>query len=369
MTPPMFTPLALRGLTVPNRVAVSPMCMYSADDGTPNDFHLVHLGGFAMGGAGLVFTEMTDVNREGRITDGCAGMYKPEHVAAWRRIVDFVHNTTASKIGIQLSHAGRKGSTKKMWEASNEPRDDGNWPLVAPSPLPLLPHSQVPREMTKADIAQLRDDFVRAARMSDEAGFDILELHFAHGYLVSSFISPLTNHRTDEYGGSLENRMRLALEIFHAVRAVWPERKPISVRISAVDWIDGGTTIDDAVDIARLLKKAGLDILDVSTGSVTAEPRPRMSGLFQTPFSARIRREIGIPTITVGAFASPHEMNRVIDNSEADLCMMARGHLYDPFYTRHAARALGYKGLPWPKQYIAADVFTSPWMLPPPGNA
>ena len=264
--PPMLTPFALRRLALANRIVMSPMCMYSADDGTVNDFHVVHLGSRAMGGAGLVFTEMTDVSPEGRISPGCAGMYKPEHVGAWQRVVDFVHRWTEGRIGIQLGHAGRKGSTRRMWEGIDQPLDDGNWPLVSASPIPYLPHSQVPRAMDRADMDRVRDDFVRAAHMAQEAGFDLLELHFAHGYLLASFISPLTNRRDDGYGGDVAARMRYPLGVFDAVRAAWPAHKPMSVRISAVDWAPGGQTLDDSVQVARLLREHGCDIIDVSAG-------------------------------------------------------------------------------------------------------
>ncbi|MGE0746824.1 MAG: hypothetical protein AB7K86_16325 [Rhodospirillales bacterium] len=365
-TPPMFTPYAMRGVTVPNRLAVSPMCMYSADDGTPTDFHLVHLGGFAMGGTGLVMTEMTDVSADGRITPGCAGLYTAEHVKAWRRVADFIHGNTPAKFGIQVSHAGRKGSTHRPWDGgSNKPLEPGGWETIAPSSLPLLPESPPPRAMTEDDIARVRADFVRTARLADEAGFDVIELHFAHGYLVAQFISPLTNQRNDGYGGPVENRARLAVEILTDVRKVWPADKPIMARISSVDFIDGGTTVEDAVVIARMLKDAGLDLLDVSSGGTTAAPRPRIPGLFNAPAARRIRAETGLPTALVGNFASPHEMNDAVASGVAEICMLGRGHLYDPAYARHAARALG-QPLPWPKQYVLGDSFASPWALAAP---
>ena len=355
--PPMFTPFSLRDLTLPNRVVMSPMCMYSADDGTVNDFHLVHLGSRAMGGAGLVFTEMTDISPEGRISTGCAGMYKPEHVAAWKRVVDFVHDVAGGKIGIQLAHAGRKAATKLGWEGGNVPLEEGAWEIIAPSAIPFSEAHQTPKEMTRADMERVRDAFARGAEMADEAGFDVIELHFAHGYLLSTFISPLSNRRQDEFGGPLGNRMRYPLEVFAAVRAVWPDHKPISIRISAVDWAEGGTTEEDAVEIAGLLKEAGADIIDVSSGNVTDTPRPRLEGLFQTPFSEKIRREADIPTMTVGNISTPDQINDVIGDGRADLCVIAKGHLYDPYFTMHAARALGYDDAPWPKQYLAANMF------------
>lgn len=356
--PPMFTPFRLRGLVLRNRVVVSPMCQYSAEDGTPNDWHLVHLGSRAVGGAGLVFAEMTGVSRDARISPRCAGMYKPEHVAAWKRIVDFIHAYTEAKIGLQLGHAGRKGATRLAWEGMDEPLPSHErWPIVAPSPVPWLPHSPVPREMNRDDMDRVRDDFARAARMSDEAGFDILELHFAHGYLLGSFISPLTNLRRDQYGGSLENRMRFPLEVFDAVRAVWPADKPVSVRISATDWAPGGTGIEDAVVIARLLKSHGCDIVDVSAGQTVPYQRPVHGRQFQTPFAERIRREAGIATMAVGNISSYEDVNTILAAGRADLCVLARAHLWDPYFTRHAAYAQNYE-LAWPPQYSSLRRYT-----------
>lgn len=347
--PPMFTPYRLRDLQLDNRVVVSPMCMYSAEDGTVDDWHLVHLGSRAMGGAALVITEMTDVAADGRITPGCAGMYREEHVGAWRRITDFVHRTPA-KIGIQLAHAGRKGSTKVMWEGIDQPLDDGNWPLLAASALPWAPGSQTPKAMDRADMDRVKADFVRSTEMAAEAGFDLIELHGAHGYLLATFLSPLTNHREDEYGGSLENRLRYPLEILTAIRAVWPDDKPISVRVSATDWAPGGTTAEDAVQMARALVAAGADIIDVSTGQTVRGARPSYGRLYQTPFAERIRLETGIPVMTVGGISSYADVNSILAAGRADLCVLARAHLYDPYWTRHAANEQGYD-LPWPDQY------------------
>jgi anthraniloyl-CoA monooxygenase len=355
--PPMFTPFRLRELVLPNRVVVSPMCQYSAEDGTPGDWHLVHLGSRALGGAGLVMTEMTNVSREARISPACAGMYRPEHVTAWKRIVDFVHGATGARIGLQLGHAGRKGSTRRMWEGIDEPLPEGNWPLVSASPLPYLPHSQVPREMDRRDMDRVRDDFARAAGMGNEAGFDLLELHFAHGYLLASFISPLTNRRQDAYGGALANRLRFPLEVFDAVRAVWPAAKPISVRLSATDWAEGGLPPAEAVDVARALRLRGCDIIDVSAGNTVPDEAPAHGRLFQTPFSDRIRHEAGIPTMTVGGVASYADVNSILAAGRADLCVLARAHLWDPYWTRHAAREQGVE-LPWPPQYVSAATFT-----------
>src|SRR3954454_22904505 len=349
--PPMFTPFRLRELELANRVVVSPMDMYSSVDGTPGDFHLVHLGARGLGGAGLVMTEMICVSAEGRITPGCGGLYRDDHTAAWRRIVEFVHAHGGAKIGCQLGHSGRKGSTKVMWEGEDVPLDDGNWPLLAPSPLPYLAGtSQVPREMTRADMDAVRDDFVAATRRADAAGFDLLEVHMAHGYLLSSFLSPLTNVRDDEYGGSLENRARYPLEVFAACRAVWPEHKPMSVRVSAHDWSDGGFTDDDAVAFARMLREAGCDIVDVSSGQVWPEQQPAYGRSFQTPFADRIRHEAGIPAIAVGAISSHDDVNTILLAGRADLCALARPHLWDPQWTLHAAADQEHD-LDWPLQY------------------
>ena len=355
--PPMFTPFRLRDLVLDNRVVVSPMCQYSAEDGTPHDWHLVHLGSRALGGAGLVMAEMTDVSREGRISPGCTGMYSPEHVAAWRRIVGFVHANSRAAIGLQLAHAGRKGSTRRLWEGIDEPLPDGNWPLMSASALPFLPQSQVPRAMHRRDMDGVREDFVRAARMADEAGFDLLELHFAHGYLLASFLSPLTNQRRDEYGGVLANRARYPLEVFSAVRAVWPARKPMSVRISATDWAPGGFMPDDAVELARMLKACGCDIVDVSAGQTVPDAPPVYGRLYQTPFSDRVRQEAGIPTMTVGAIATYADVNSIIAAGRADLCVLARTHLYDPYWTLHAAWEQGWE-IPLANQYISLRNFT-----------
>jgi anthraniloyl-CoA monooxygenase len=358
-TPPMFTPFSLRDLTIPNRVVVSPMCMYSAEDldGTPTDFHIVHLGSRAVGGTGLVMTEMTQISREGRISPGDAGIWDDKHIEPWKRVVDFVHHHSDAKIGMQLGHAGRKGCEPLSWNRGGPLPDDQKWEMVAPSAIPFGPGKDTPRAMNQSDIAKVVDDFVHGAEHANEAGFDIIEIHGGHGYLLSSFISPLSNRRTDNYGGDIEGRMRLPLEVFRAVRAVWPEEKPISIRISAIDWVEGGNEMAEALVVARLFKEAGLDILDVSSGNITHVRRPAVSGLFQTPFSEEIRREVGIPTMTVGNIATPEQINDVIAEGRADLCCMAKGHLFDPYFVRHAARKLGYDALKWPKQYPAAAVF------------
>ncbi|QCP52159.1 bifunctional salicylyl-CoA 5-hydroxylase/oxidoreductase [Trinickia violacea] len=353
--PPMFTPFTLRGVTLKNRVVVSPMAQYSAVDGIAGDYHLMHLGARAMGGAALVMTEMTCVSPEARITPGCPGMYAPEHLKAWRRIVDFVHANSDAKIGMQLGHAGAKASTRVSWEGIDLPLPEGNWPLVSASPQQYLKDvSQWSREASREDLRAITQQFVRATEMAEEAGFDWLELHCAHGYFLSSFLSPLTNHRTDDYGGSLANRLRYPLEVFAAIRKVWPQHKPISVRISAHDWVDGGTTPDDAVEIARAFKAAGADMIDVSSGQVSKEEKPVFGRMFQTPFSDRVRNEAGIATIAVGAISEADHVNSIIAAGRADLCAVARPHLANPAWTLTEAAKIGYFDVIWPKQYTAA---------------
>ncbi len=352
-TPPMFLPFKLRDMQLGNRVVVSPMATYSAHDGVPNDFHLVHLGARALGGAGLVFTEMTCVTPQGRITPGCAGIYTDEQMRAWQRIVQFVHCQTDAKICLQLGHSGLKGSTRLGWEGMDEPLDSDNWELIAPSPVAWSPRNQVPREMTRADLDAVRQAFVQATMLGEQAGFDMIELHAAHGYLLSSFISSLTNHRTDEYGGGLANRLRYPLEIFRAMRALWPTHKPMSVRISATDWVEGGIMPDDAVEIARAFKQAGVDLMDVSAGQTSIKAKPVYGRMFQTPFADRIRNEIGIPTMAVGNITEPDHLNSIIAAGRADLCALARPHLSNPNFALHAAAGLRYAEQIWPKQYLA----------------
>ncbi|WP_374116950.1 bifunctional salicylyl-CoA 5-hydroxylase/oxidoreductase [Streptomyces sp. MNU76] len=357
-TPPMFTPFRLRGLTLRNRVVVSPMDMYSATDGVPGDVHLVHLGARALGGAGLVMTEMVCVSPEGRITPGCAGLWNTRQADAWRRTVTFVHEwAPGTAIGVQLGHSGRKGSTKRMWEGIDEPLDTGNWPLAAASPLPYKPGGQTPRELSRAHLTDIREQFASAALRAARSGFDLLELHCAHGYLLSGFLSPLTNRRTDRYGGSLDHRLRFPLEVFDAVRAVWPQERPMTVRISATDWADGGTTADDAVAIARAFVAHGADAIDVSTGQVVADEQPEYGRSYQTPYADRIRHEVGVPVIAVGAISSWDDVNSLILAGRADLCALARPHLYDPHWTLHAAAEQGYEGpgAPWPAPYRAGS--------------
>ena len=355
-TPPMFTPFRLRDMRLVNRVVCSPMCMYSAYDGLVDEFHLVHLGSRALGGAGLVCTEMTDVSADGRITPGCAGMYRPEHVAAWKRVVDFVHARSQAKIAMQLAHAGRKGSTKVPWEwtpgRNDEPLDSGNWELIAPSAIPYQRYSAVPRPMERADMDRVKADFARAVHMAEEAGFDMIELHMAHGYLLSSFLSPLSNVRTDAYGGSLENRMRYPLEVFEAMRAAWPADKPMSVRVSATDWVPNGFTGEDAVVLARALKERGCDVIDVSTGQTAPEAHPQFYGrMYQTPFADEIRNDVKIPTMTVGNITTADQANTILASERADLVVLARPHLKNPHWTFAAAEEQGFSDLAWPAQY------------------
>lgn len=352
--PPMFQPFRIGGLELANRVVVSAMDMYKAVDGVPNDFHLVHLGGKALGGAGLVMTEMVCVSPHGRITPGCTGIWTQEQARQWARITDFVHQESQAAVGIQLGHSGRKGSTKLMWVYMDHPLDEGNWDLVAPSPLPYYPGvSQVPAELSESQLAAIRDDFVNCARRADEAGFDLLELHCAHGYLLSSFISPVTNRRSDRYGGSLANRLRFPLEVFAAVRAVWPEHKPMTVRISAHDWVEGGITGVDSVQVAAAFRDSGADAIDVSSGQVTPDEQPAFGRSYQTPFADAIRNQVGIATIAVGVISSYDDVNSLLLAGRADLCAVGRAHLYDPSWTLHAAADQGYTGpavrwpLPW----------------------
>jgi anthraniloyl-CoA monooxygenase len=352
--PPMFTPFTVRGLTLKNRVIVSPMATYMAADGVPNDFHLVHLASRAMGGAAMVGTEMTCVSPRGRITPACPGMWNEEQQNAWRRIVQFVHTHTDTKIALQLGHSGRKGSTRRGWEGIDLPLESGNWPLLSASPIPFIEGiSQLPSEATPADMDRILAEFVAAAKRGVVAGFDWLELHCAHGYLLSSFISPLTNQRKDEFGGSLENRCRYPLEVFKAMRAVWPTEKPMSVRISAHDWVSGGLTPEDATEVARLFCSAGADVIDCSSGQVSKSEKPVYGRMFQVPFSDRIRNEVHIPTIAVGNIYEGDHVNTIIAAGRADLCAIARPHLADPSWTLHEAAKQGYKDVKWPDQYLA----------------
>ena len=349
--PPMLTPFRLRGVTLANRIVVSPMAQYSCVDGVPDDYYLVHLGSRAHGGAGLVFTEMTCVAADARISPGCAGLYDDVQRDAWRRIVDYVHARTPAKIALQLGHAGPKGSTQLGWEDADEPLVEGNWPLIAPSAIAYGPGNQVPRAMTAEDMTRVRDEFVAATARAIDCAFDWLELHCAHGYLLSAFLCPLTNQRGDEYGGTLENRCRYPLEVFRAMRACWPAERPLSVRISAHDWAPGGNTPDDAIAIARLFKDAGADLIDVSSGQTTREARPIYGRMYQTPFSDRIRNEVGIATMAVGAIFEPDHVNSILMAGRADLCALGRPHLADPYWTLHAAAQLGYPDVDWPVQY------------------
>ena len=351
---PMFVPLRLREVELSNRIVVSPMAQYKAVDGTLTDWHFSHYTSRALGGAGLVFTEMTCVSPEGRITPGCPGLYTPEHETAWKRIVDFIHAETPAKVAIQLGHSGPKGSTQLGWEEMDAPLPAGNWPIMGPSPIPWSSANQTPQEMTRADMDQVRKEFVEAARMATRAGFDLLELHCAHGYLLSAFITPLTNVRTDAYGGSLDNRLRFPLEVFESVREIWPSHLPMSVRISANDWVgEDGIQPDDAVVIADRFREAGADIIDVSAGQTSTRARPVYGRMFQTPFADRIRNDVGIATMAVGNIYEPDHVNSILMAGRADLCCLARPHLADPFWTLHAAASLGYEGMDWPRPYEA----------------
>jgi anthraniloyl-CoA monooxygenase len=346
--PAMFQPYRIGGLELKNRIIVSPMDMYSAVDGVPGDFHKVHLGSKALGGAGLVMTEMVCVSEAGRITPGCSGLYTDAQRDSWKEIVDFVHTRSTAKIGAQLGHSGRKGSTKLMWEGIDQPLDSGNWTAVGPSALPYGPGNQTPVELDRAGMDAIKAEFVEAACRAEEAGFDLLEIHAAHGYLLSSFLSPVSNRRTDEYGGSLENRLRFPLEVFDAVRAAWPAGKPVTVRISATDWIEGGNTSDDSVGIARAFVAHGAAGLDVSTGQVGKEEKPAFGRSYQTPFADRIRQEVaapaGVAVIAVGAISSYDDVNSILLAGRADLIALGRTHLYDPQWTLHAAAEQEYAG-------------------------
>ena len=352
--PPMFAPLKLREMEVANRITVSPMAMYSAVDGVPNDFHFVHLGERALGGAGLVFTEMTCVSPEGRISPGCTGMWNDEHVAGWKRIVDFVHSNSKAKICLQLGHSGAKGSTRLGWEGDNEPLTDGNWPVMAASDVPWSPANQVPRPMTRADMDDVRDQFVAAVRMGIDAGFDMIELHAAHGYLLSGFITPLQNRRTDDYGGTLENRLRFPLEVFEAMRDAWPSDRPMSVRISATDWAGGDAISPEvAVEVGQAFARVGADLIDVSAGQTWDGQQPVYGRMFQTPFSDRIRNEGRLATMAVGNIYEPDHANSILAAGRADLVALARPHLVDPFWTLRAAAQLDYRDVHVPPQYLS----------------
>ncbi|MFO0982369.1 MAG: bifunctional salicylyl-CoA 5-hydroxylase/oxidoreductase [Planctomycetota bacterium] len=353
--PPMFTPFTVRALTLANRVVVSPMCQYSAQDGVPGEWHLVHLASRAVGGAALLFTEMTDVTADGRITYGCTGLWNDQQTAAWRRIVTFVHTHSRARIGIQLAHAGRKGSCRLPWEGDDPLRDHTAWQTLAPCAMPFAPGWHVPRAMSRADMDRVRDAFAAAAQRAEHAGFDVVELHMAHGYLLSSFISPKSNLRDDGYGGALANRMRFPLEVLDGVRAVWPSDKPLFVRISASDWLDqeGGLTIGDSVEVARLLKAHGCDVVDVSSAGNTPDSHPEYGRMYQVPFAEQIRHEANVPVMAVGAIQGADHVNTVIAAGRADLCALARPHLADPYLTRNAAIKYGFAELWWPNQYLA----------------
>lgn len=355
-TPPMFTPFRLRDLIVPNRVVVSPMAQYTAVNGVPSDWHFVHLGSRAIGGAGLLFVEMTCTSPDARITPGCTGLWNEEQCAEFKRIVEFVHTNSQAKICMQLGHAGRKGSTQVLWQEADKPLPNpaDNWPLVSASPLPYYPgESQTPHELTRTDMDQIIADFVRSTRYAEKAGFDMIEIHMAHGYLLASFISPLTNQRTDKYGGSIENRLRFPLELFRACRAVWPQHKPMSVRISASDWYPGGLREAELTKLAYLFKEAGVDLMDVSSGQTVPEQKPVYGRMYQTPFADQIRHEVGIATMAVGAITTPDQVNTILLQGRADLVALARPHLSNPYFTLQAAAHYQYKPQHWPNQYLS----------------
>jgi len=355
-TPPAFLPFTVRGCTLPNRVVVSPMCQYSATDGLPNDWHLVHLGGRAIGGAGLLFTEMTNVSADARISLGCAGMWNDDQMRAWRRIVDFVHAHSGARIGMQLAHAGRKASCSRPWEG-DRPLVSGGWPTIGPSNEPFEPDWPAPRAMGRDDMDAVRDAFVHSAKLCEQAGFDVIELHMAHGYLLSSFLSPLSNLRTDDYGGSLENRARYPIEVLEAVRQAWPDDKPLFVRISASDWFDveqRGFTVDEAVRLSRWLHESGCDVVDVSSAGNSPESRPQYGRMYQVPFAERIRKEAGVPVMAVGGIQGVDHVNTIVAAGRADLCAIARAHLSDPYLTLRGANDREIRSQQWPPQYLAA---------------
>lgn len=352
LPPPMFTPFRLSGITLPNRVVVSPMCQYSAIDGVPGDWHMAHLGALARGGAGLVMAEMTAVCPQGRITHGCTGLYTDEQAEAWARIVAFGKSVSDVRFGIQLGHAGRKGSCTMPWEGDRSLGDKG-WPTIAPSPIAYDEHKDTPRAFNQDDVEELRAAYVRAAQRADKAGFDLLEVHMAHGYLLGTCLSPLTNRREDEYGQSLEGRAKLPLLIFDAVREVWPKDKALSVRISATDWAPGGFSKQDRLTLAQILKERGCDLIDVSSGQTVAHQAPEYGRMFQTPFADEIRHQVGIPTMAVGAISSWEQINTIIGTGRADLCALARPHLSDPHFTLRAAQEQQVAIQHWPRPYLA----------------
>jgi len=353
---PMFTPFRLRGMTLPNRVAMAPMAQYCAVDGLPNQWHFSHYTSRAIGGTGLIFTEMTCPTPDARITDGCTGIWDEEQQSAWKNIVEFVHGNSGAKIALQLGHAGRKGSTKTPEDAMDQPKDADNWPIYSASPIPYIKGtSDIPEELTRTKMIEIRDNFVAAAKRGDMAGFDMLEMHAAHGYLLASFLSPLTNKRTDKYGGVVENRLRYPLEVFEAMRAVWPEEKPMSVRLSASDWAEGGMSRNDIAEIAKAFKAAGVDIIHASSGETVKWQKPVWGRMWQTPFAEHIKHSAGIPTIAVGDITLPGQINTIIADERADLCALGRPHLNDAFFTRKAAGHCGAKNQNWPAQLYSGN--------------
>ena len=352
--PPMFAPFRLRDMMLDNRVVVSPMCQYCAEDGMPTEWHYVHLASRAMGGAGLLFTEMICVAPDARITPGCVGMWNDDHEAAWKRVVDFVHGNSSAKICMQIGHAGRKGATKLAWDGIDQPLENGAWEIIAPSPLPYLAHSQVPRAMTRDDLDRLKAQFEQTVERAERCDADMIELHGAHGYILGGFLSPVTNQRTDDYGGSMENMLRYPLEVFDACRAVWPAHKPMSIRISAHDWMPDGNTGDEAVIIAKAFKDHGCDLINVSTGQTDSREQPVYGRMFQTPFSEQIRIEADVPTLVAGNIFTWDQVNTIVAAGRADLVALARTHLYNPYFTQQAAAYYGYESMHWPNQYMSA---------------
>jgi 2,4-dienoyl-CoA reductase-like NADH-dependent reductase (Old Yellow Enzyme family) len=339
----LFSPISLRGLTLPNRVVVSPMCQYNSDNGSANDWHLMHLGGFSLGCAGLVICEMTDVTPIGRITPRCAGMWSDENETALKRVHDFCRTYGVAKLGVQLAHAGRKGPTTTPAQGGKPilSKEEGGWTPEAPSALPYDTGWPVPHAMTKDDIKRCVSEFVASTKRVDRIGYDLIELHGAHGYLLHQFMSPLSNRRTDEYGGSLENRIRFPLEVFRAVRAAWPQQKPLGIRVSATDWVDGGWTLDETLVLAKELKKLGCDYIDVSTGGLDPRQKIPLAPGFQVPFADKIKRETGIPTMSVGLIAGYRQAEDILAAGKSDFICIARGAMWDPRWAWHAAEELG----------------------------
>ncbi|MDE2166957.1 MAG: NADH:flavin oxidoreductase/NADH oxidase [Alphaproteobacteria bacterium] len=361
----LFSPITLRGLTLPYRIVVSPMCQYNSDDGSANDWHLMHLGSFSLGAAALVMTEMTNVNPVGRISARCAGLYSDANEAALKRVINFCKTFGVAKLGLQLAHAGRKGSTQTPAQGGKplKPGVNGGWQTVAPSALPYAPDWPVPVALSKDDIKRLIADFVAATKRAERIGYDLVEVHGGHGYLVHQFLSPLSNQRTDEYGGSLENRIRFPLELFAAMRAAWPADKPMGMRVSATDWVEGGWTPDETVILARELKKLGCDYFDVSSGGLDPRQKIPLAPGYQVPFGEKVRKEVGIPTMSVGLITAPHQAEAIIASGQADMVVLARGAMWDPRFAWHAAEELGTEVV-YPPKMMACHPSLRPQVFP-----